>query len=171
VTVPRLVVATRVVALVSLLVLVQVGFVSQLRVDGGSADALLLISVACGVAAGPDRGALVGFLAGLGYDVFLQSPFGLSALVYSVIAYGVGLFQLPLATHPNWWRAMSTTLGCGAGLVAWVAVGVVLGQDQLLALPLVRTVLFGTLLDGLLSLPALALAGWLFAPLATGRPA
>jgi rod shape-determining protein MreD len=171
VTLPRLVATSRVVALVSLLVLVQVGFVSQLRVDGVSPDALLLISVASGVAAGPDRGALVGFLAGLGYDVFLQTPFGLSALVYCVVAYGVGLFQLPLAAHPPWWRAMSTTLGCSAGVLVWVAAGLVLGQDQLLALPVLRTVLVATLVSGLLALPALVLAGWLFAPLATGRPA
>ena len=40
-------------------------------------------------------------VAGLGYDIFLQTPLGLSALVYCVVAYGVGLFQLPLATHPR----------------------------------------------------------------------
>ena len=49
--------------------------------------------------AGPDRGAVVGFFAGLGYDVFLQTPFGLSALVYCV--GGLRRRPVPAATgHP-----------------------------------------------------------------------
>src|SRR4051812_2457158 len=169
-TVPRLYATTRATALVSLLVLVQVAFVSQMRVDRVSPDVLLLISVATGVAAGPDRGAIVGFMAGLGYDIFLQTPFGLSALVYCVVAYGVGLFQLPLATHPSWWRGMRPALGSPAGVLVWVGLGVVLGQDQLLGLPILRTVVIVTVVNGLLSLPALAAASWAFSPLGAGRP-
>ena len=130
-SVPRLHATVRVIALVSVLVLLQVAVVSQLRVDRISADVLLLFSVACGVAAGPDRGALVGFFVGLGYDVFLQTPFGLSALVYCVVAYAVGLFQLPLATHPRWWRAASATVASTAGVVLWVGLALMLDQDQL----------------------------------------
>ena len=168
-TLPRLHAAVRVVALVSLLVLVQVAVVSQLRVDRVSADVLLLISVACGVAAGPDRGALVGFLAGLGYDIFLQTPLGLSALVYCVVAYGVGLFQLPLATHPRWWRAASVTVASTVGVLLWVGMALVLDQDQLLGMPILRTTLIVTIINGVLSLPALAAASWAFAPLASPR--
>jgi rod shape-determining protein MreD len=169
-TVPRLAATSRAAALVSLLVLVQVAFASQMRVDRVSPDLLLLISVATGVAAGPDRGAIVGFFAGLGYDIFLSSPFGLSALVYCVVAYAAGLFQLPLATHPRWWRAISTTLASTAGVLLWVGMGLVLGQDQLLGLPILRTVAIVTVVNGLLSLPALAAASWAFAPLAPARP-
>lgn len=168
-TLPRLHAAVRVTALVSLLVLVQVAVVSQLRVDRISADVLLAFAVACGVAAGPDRGALVGFFAGLGYDVFLQTPFGLSALVYCVVAYGVGLFQLPLASHPRWWRAASVTVASTAGVVLWVGLALVLDQDQLLGMPIVRTVAIVTVINGVLSLPSLAAASWAFAPLASGR--
>ena len=166
---PRATSTVRVVAMVVLLTLVQVAFVSQLRVADVAPDVLLLISVAAGVAAGPDRGAIVGFLAGLGYDAFLQTPLGLSALVYCVVAYLVGLFQLPLATHPRWWRAASATLASAAGVMAWVGTGLVLGQSQVMEVPLARTALVVALVNGVLSLPALRAAGWAFAPLAAER--
>ena len=152
-TLPRLHAAVRVIALVSLLVLVQVAVVSQLRVDRISADVLLLISVACGVAAGPDRGALVGFFAGLGYDIFLQTPFGLSALVYCVVAYGVGLFQLPLATHPRWWRAASVTVASTAGVCCGSGWRWCSTRTSSSGLPIWRTTLIVTLINGVLSLP------------------
>jgi rod shape-determining protein MreD len=160
----------RVVAIVALVTLIQAPFVSQLRVAGVAPDVLLLLSVATGVAAGPDRGAIVGFLAGLGYDAYLQTPFGLSALVYCVVAYGVGLFQLPLATHPRWWRAASATLASGVGVVLWAGTALALGQSQVLDVPLARLALVVAAVNGVLSLPALRLASWAFSPLAAERP-
>jgi rod shape-determining protein MreD len=170
VALPRAQVVARVVALVGLLALLQVTFVSQLRVAGVGPDVLLLISVASGVAAGPDRGAIVGFAAGLGYDVFLQTPLGLSALVYCVVAYLVGLFQLPLATHPRWWRAGSVVVASGVGVLLWMLTGIVLGQDQLLGVAPGRVVIVVALVNGLLALPAVRVATWAFAPLAQERP-
>jgi rod shape-determining protein MreD len=167
--VPRVTSTVRVVALVALVTLVQTAFVSQLHVAGVAPDISLLLSVAAGVAAGPDRGAIVGFLAGLGYDAYLQTPFGLSALVYCLVAYGVGLFQLPLATHPRWWRAASVTLASGVGVLLWAGTALALGQNQVLEVPLVRMALVVALVNGLLSLPALRVAGWAFSPLAAER--
>jgi rod shape-determining protein MreD len=167
--VPRASSTLRVVALVVVVTLVQAAFVSQLQVAGVAPDILLLLSVATGVAAGPDRGAIVGFLCGIGYDAYLQTPFGLSALVYCVVAYGVGLFQLPLATHPRWWRAGSVTLASAAGVVLWAGVALALGQDQVLDVPLARMALVVAAVNGVLSLPALRVASWAFSPLATER--
>jgi rod shape-determining protein MreD len=121
--------------------------------------------------AGPDRGAIVGFVAGLSYDVFLDSPLGLSALTYGVIAYVTGLFQLPLASHPQWWRVGSVAAASAAGITLWASLGVVLGQDYLLGMPVPRVAILLGVLNGLLAVPVLALARWLFHPLLPQRPA
>ena len=127
---PRLHATVRVIALVSLLVLLQVAFVSQLRVDRISADVLLLFSVACGVAAGPDRGALVGFFVGLGYDVFLQTPFGLSALAYSLVGFAVGSLQSGIL-RATWWIPVVTAAGASAGgIVLFGVLGAMVGQPD-----------------------------------------
>jgi rod shape-determining protein MreD len=169
VAVPRVQATARVLALLAVLVLLQVTFVSQLRLAGVAPDVLLLVSVAAGVAAGPDRGAIVGFVAGLGYDVFLQTPLGLSALVYCVVAYLVGLFQLPLAAHPRWWRAGSVMGASAVGVLLWMLTGIVLGQDQLLGVSPTRVVIVVALVNGLLALAAVRVMTWAFGPLARER--
>ena len=50
--------------------------------SGSPPDLMLALAVAAGLAGGPERGAWVGFAAGLLADCFLQTPLGLSALVY-----------------------------------------------------------------------------------------
>lgn len=166
---PRLHSTARVVAVVSLLALVQVTFISQMQIARVAPDTLLLLAVASGVVAGPDRGALVGFAAGLAYDLFLQTPLGLSALVYCVVAYLVGLFQLPLASQPRLWRAGSVLVASALGVILWTVTGLMLGQEQLLGVSLPRVVVVVALVNGALSLPALRVAAWLYAPLAAAE--
>ena len=165
----RALVIARVAAVVGLLALVQVAFVSQLRMGGVAPDLLLGVAVATAVVAGPDRGAIVGFAAGLAYDLFLDTPFGLSALTYSVVAYGTGLFQLPLAAHPRWWRVGSVAAASAVGVTLWASLGVVLGQEYLLGMPVPRVAITLGLLNGLLAVPVLAVSRWLFAPLTPER--
>lgn len=160
----RLLSIGRVATLITLLALLQVTFVSQLRIAGVAPDLLLLAAVSAGVAVGPDRGAIVGFAAGLAYDVFLLTPLGLSALVYCVVAYVVGLFQLPLATHPRWWRAASATVASALGVAGWEVAALVIGQDQVRGVSVSRVIVVIALVNGLLSLPFLRVASWAFAP-------
>ena len=92
-TLERFVALARAATLVLVAVVVQVGAAPVVSLFGVHPEVLLLLAVAAGVAAGPDRGAFAGFVLGLGYDVFLQSPFGLTALVYAAVAYGAGSVQ------------------------------------------------------------------------------
>ncbi len=168
-TATRALVVARVTAVVALLALLQVAFFSQLRMGGVAPDLLLAVAVATAVVAGPDRGAIVGFFAGLIFDLFLDTPLGLSALTYSVVAYATGLFQLPLAAHPRWWRVGSVAAASAVGIALWASLGVVLGQDYLLGMPVPRVAITLGLLNGLLAVPVLSIAGWLFGPLKPER--
>ncbi len=162
--VARLTSAARLMAVIAVVVLLQVALVAPLHFVGVSPDIVLLASVAAGVAAGPDRGAITGFVAGLGYDLFLQTPLGMTALVYALVSFGAGAFQLPLATHPRWWRVGCVVLTSALGVLGYVAAGLVLGQDGLLGAPVLRIVVVVALVNGVLALPAVRLLGWVWGP-------
>lgn len=109
----------------------------QLRVFDVSADVLLLAAIASGVVAGPERGATMGFVAGLLADLLLQTPFGLSALTYCLIGWAVGSMQTRVL-HATWWIPVLTAAAATAGgTLLFAALGAVVGQDQLVSMRLV----------------------------------
>ena len=65
-----------VVVLVALVL--QVCLFSRFSYEGARPDVMILVAIAAGLVAGAERGALVGFVAGLAYDVVLTTPLGLS---------------------------------------------------------------------------------------------
>ena len=77
-----------VVVLVSLTL--QVCLFASFSFEGARPDIMILLAITAGFIAGPDRGAIVGFTAGLAYDVVLSTPLGLTALVYTLVGYVVG---------------------------------------------------------------------------------
>ena len=67
-----------------LVVIVQVTVMPHLRILGVVPDLGLVLAVAVAYRDGAEAGAITGFAAGLGYDLFLATPLGLSALVYAL---------------------------------------------------------------------------------------
>jgi rod shape-determining protein MreD len=104
-------------ALVIFAVLIlQTGIISNLESFGAFGDVVLLIAIAAGSVGGPDRGATYGFAAGLAYDLLLDTPFGMSALVYALVGYAVGMAVVWML-QPRWWFHLVT-----AGIGSVVAV-------------------------------------------------
>jgi rod shape-determining protein MreD len=105
-------------ALVVLVALVaQIAIVADLRVGGAVGDLMLLVTIAAALTGGPDRGATYGFAGGLAFDLVLDSPFGLSALTYALVGYGIGLVCAGLFRPTGWWPL---AFAAGAALVATV---------------------------------------------------
>ena len=85
-------------------------------VDDVAPDFMMLLAVCAGFVAGPDKGAVVGFAAGLVSDLFLQStPFGLSALAACLAGFVVGWAGTdscgPACHGPRWWRRAARCWG------------------------------------------------------------
>ena len=107
---------------------VQVTLLDSVRVGGAHPDAMLLLPMAAGYVAGPDRGAGFGFAAGLLADLFLPTTFGLSALVGCLLGYGTGLATRGLV-RSSWWLPLIVAAGAtAAGLSAYAILGAVLGR-------------------------------------------
>lgn len=133
-------VAVRTSFILVLALTVQLGIAANLQVFDVQADLLLLVAIAAGVAAGPDRGAAIGFAAGIAYDLFLQTPFGLSALTYALVAYLVGGMQ-DSVLRAAWWIPVSTATAASViGVILYGVFGTVLG-DELVRWELVRVAL------------------------------
>ncbi len=118
---------SRVVLLLVLTVLLQVVLFPHLRIADRVPDLGLVVAVVVAFDHGPEAGALVGFLAGLGFDVFLETPLGLSALAYALTAYAVGVLQGGVLRSPRWFTPVIGGLsGLGGGLLI-VGIGLLAG--------------------------------------------
>jgi len=151
---------TRVGLVVLLFVIVQETLVLDLQVGGVHPDIMILLPVAAGIVGGPARGATMGFGAGLVADLFLPTPFGLSALVGSIVGFGVGAMTLAL-NRSALWLAPLVALGASAAYESLYAVlGSVLGQPQMLHVDLLRIIVVVAVANAVLAVPALRLVTW-----------
>lgn len=135
----------------------------QLRIFGVAADVLLLLAIAAGLTSGADRGAALGFGAGLLADSFLQTPFGLSALAYSLVAYAVGAFGSTILHTGRWIPMLTAFVASAGGVVLFAVLGLVLGQEHLVSLRLAAVAAMVGVLNALLSPLALRITRWALA--------
>jgi rod shape-determining protein MreD len=149
------------VAVVVLVALVlQVGLLAEFSFDGARPDALLLVAVCAGFVAGPEKGAAVGFAAGLAFDVVLTTPFGLSALVYTVVGYAVGSLSGGMVRSVWWVGPIVAALASAAGVVLYAVVGEVLGQATLRGPDLTAIVVIVSVVNAVLAPLAVRALRW-----------
>lgn len=152
--------AVRVSLVIVLALILQTSLVSDLRLFGATGDIMLLLGIAAGIAGGPERGAIVGFAAGLAFDLLLQTPFGLSSLAYCLTGYAVGTMQTSVL-RLTWWIPVGFAIAASAvGIVLYSVVGEVVGLDGLLDGHLLAIVFVVALLNALCSVPAVRLLRW-----------
>jgi rod shape-determining protein MreD len=141
----------RVLALVALVVILQVAVFPHLRLFGVVPDLGLLLALAVGYQEGPELGAIAGFLAGFGYDLFLETPIGLNALTYAVVGYTIGVLESGLLRSPRWLPSILGLLGGLAGGLFFIGIGVLAGVDAVKGTQGVRTIALAAVYDALLA--------------------
>jgi rod shape-determining protein MreD len=146
----------------------QIGLLANLPVFEARADIMMLIGIAAGLAAGPDRGAAYGFAAGMAYDLLLHTPLGLSALVYSIVGYLAGLGRDAML-RAVWWVPVGTAAAASAaGVILYVVFGRVVGQSAA-GLPVLNIVLVVSVVNALLAPLAVRTMRWASGSGALGR--
>ena len=147
-------------SLVLVLVLtLQTTWMAQWRPLGVAGDLLLLLTIAAGMATGPVRGATVGFIAGMGIDLVLLTPFGLSPLTYLAVGYVVGSVNEGVLRSAPWIPLAITLVASAMGLLFYVLLGQLVGQHFRLP-DLGRVVVVTACLNTLLAFPALFVMRW-----------
>ena len=154
----------RVVLVIFLVVVLQSTLALDLRLGGAHPNVVYLLAIAAGLVAGPDQGAVVGFAAGLALDLLLPTPFGLSALVASVVGFGVGTLgsrESAEGAEQEGWRAVVVALFASAGaVIMYAVVGAILGQGQFLHASLAVIMVVVALVNAVLAVPAVRLIRW-----------
>ena len=111
--------------------LVQTTVLVRMRLFGVMPDAMLLVAVAAGITAGPTRGATLGFASGMLIDLFLPTPLGLSALVFTFVGYGVGVANTGVLRSAWYIPVLTGGAASMAGEALYAVVGSVLGERML----------------------------------------
>ncbi len=153
-------VVLRTLVVVALALLVQVTVMLDIRVGGASPDVMFLLPIAAGVVAGPIEGAAVGFVAGLAADLLTPTPLGMSALVGTLVGFGVGAISGSVVREL---RGLPTLVALGASAVAvmlYAVLGAVLGESQFLHVDLAVVVTVVAVANGLLAGPAVRVMRW-----------
>ena len=118
----------------------QITIADQLSVDGVHVELVWLLPIAAGLAAGPIPGMAAGLVGGAVVDLFLPTPFGLTALIGVVVGYVMGRLGeegVGDLGGAAWWVAPG--LAFCAGLVApllYAVAGAALGHTSFLSVPL-----------------------------------
>ena len=121
-------------------VVAQLTLADELTIAGVHAELVWVLPVAAGLAAGPKAGMAAGLMGGAIADLFLPTPFGLTALIGVVLGFALGRLGeegIGDLGGSAWWVAPS--LGFGAGLVApigYALCGAAIGHRSYLSVSL-----------------------------------
>lgn len=150
--------------LVLLVVLVlQLTVVLDIRIGGAHPDLILGLAIAAGLAGGTERGAIVGFLSGLAFDLFLTTPFGLSALVGTGVGVAAGQLVAAGVDRTNGLFVPGVAaLGSAIGVIMFAVLGAVLGQPDTLTVGLGAAVGVVTVVNGILGFFLVRACNWAF---------
>lgn len=150
----------RVPLVVGVALALQTSLAAQIRPFGVAPDLMLLVAVTAGLAAGSQPGAVTGFAVGLTFDLVLQTPFGLSALVYGAAAYAAGFVDLGLLRSTRWIPVVVVTGISAAAVVVYALLAALFGLDRVVNLRLVPITAVVAVVNGLLTPVALPAMRW-----------
>ncbi len=133
---------------------------ASVRIGDAHPQVMLLTAAAGGLLAGAERGALLGFVAGLLADLFVQTPLGLSALAYALVAFAVGSVQSGIL-RSAWWVAPVTALAASfAGVVLYGLLGALIGQSHFVSPRLLVVAGAVAAMNSLLAPPMVRAIAW-----------
>ena len=119
----------RLLLFIAVVVIVQVTVFPHLRIFGVVPDLGLLVAIAVGYREGSEWGAFAGFVAGLGYDLFLETPLGLCALSYALVGYATGTVRSGMLRSPRWIPPILGGIGGLIGGLVLLTIGVLVGIE------------------------------------------
>jgi rod shape-determining protein MreD len=134
----------RLVAVVVVTALVQVLVVDHARIAGVSPNLVYAVAAVSGLLSGPERGALVGFLAGLLVDLSTTTPLALTALAGCLVGYAAGTMLGGVVRQSRIVPIATAAVAGTTGTLLYVAFGALIGR----AGPTLREVLVAALVVG-----------------------
>ena len=149
--------------------LLQTTVLARMRLFGVMPDLMLLVAVAGGITAGSSRGAALGFASGMLIDLFLPTPLGLSALVFTLVGYGVGVANTGVLRSAWYIPVLTAGAASVTGVVLYALVGSMLGERMINGHLVTIAVVVG-LSNAVLAPVAVKFVDWSWGSLKVGVP-
>ncbi|NLV54431.1 MAG: rod shape-determining protein MreD [Acidimicrobiales bacterium] len=105
----------------------QVVLFSRIEVWGAKPNVVLLFVVVAALESDAERGALLGFVAGLSFDLLLDTPVGLSALSMVLVGWTVGGFKDSIMRTSRLVTALLVGAASVGGTLLYALLAVVFG--------------------------------------------
>ena len=145
---------------VSSAVVVQSAVTPHLALWGVVPNLMVILAVCAGLSGGAQRGAVVGFWVGLAFDVARPVPLGLSALAYTIVAFGAGTVQVVLVQAGRVISMLLVSAASVFGVLLYAVIGEVFGTNSLSHPRLAAILVVESLVAGALSRVGLRVAVW-----------
>ena len=153
----------RVALVIFVVLMVQQTVMVALRVGGVHPDVVWLLPISAALIDGPETGAIVGFWAGLTFDLVLPTPFGLSALVGCLLGYVTGSLTAPVDPRAAWLKPVAALTGSVAADMLFAVLGAIFGQEQMVQIDFLSLFLVVGISSVVLILPVNRLMRWALA--------
>ena len=153
----------RVAFVIFVVLMVQQTIMVALRVGGAHPDLLWLLPITAALLDGPETGAIVGFWAGLAFDLVLPTPFGLSALVGCLLGFATGTLTAAVDPRAAWLKPGAALTGSVAADMLFAVLGAILGQQQMVQVDFLALFLVVGISSVILVLPVSRLMRWALA--------
>jgi rod shape-determining protein MreD len=153
----------RLTLVIFIVLMVQQTIMVALRIGGAHPDLLWLLPITAALADGPETGGIVGFWAGLAFDLVLPTPFGLSALVGCLLGYAVGSLTTAVDPRATWLKPVAALTGSVVADMLFAVLGAILGQNQMVQINFVALFLMVSISSVVFVLPVSRLMRWALA--------
>ncbi len=150
----------RVALVIFVVLMVQQTVMVALRIGGAHPDLLWLLPITAALLDGPETGAIVGFWAGLSFDLVLPTPFGLSALVGCLLGYSVGALTTAADPRAAWLKPVAALAGSIAADMLFAVLGAILGQGEMVQVDFPAVILVVGVSSVVLVLPVSRMMRW-----------
>jgi rod shape-determining protein MreD len=147
----------RVAALSVVVVLLQIGVISEVPVFGVVVDLSPLLVGFVGLLCGSTIGAAVGFGVGLLVDLMLVQTLGLTSLTFTVVGYAAGRLRELRDPQATLTPLLVGAAAAAASMVGYSLVEFMLGVDAPVSFELLRQIVLGVVVDAIVALPVWAL--------------
>ena len=156
----------RVVLVLVLLLELQLHVIDGISLWGRHPLILLLIPIAAAIEGDGTRAAIAGFIGGLVLDLYLESPLGLSALVFSIVGYGVASFERGVIRADRWLQPAGAGVASALGVLGIGIATAIFGHPEYFRLSLIGTILVVGVANVIFAVPVVRLVRWALGPVA-----
>lgn len=138
--------------------IVSVVVFAQFPIAGVRPEIMLLVAICAGLVGGAERGAWVGFIAGLLVDLTLHGTLGVSAFCFTVVGFFVGMISEILPGRSHLLSVVITAAASAVGVVLYAVVAQFLGGHTLSDPDFGLIITIVTVWNAVLCLPVLSLS-------------